>query len=337
MEWKPYYDAELRQPGTRDKIVDWLRAAGEDDALSTMIGSGTVFSFPHTGIDYSGPIQTRVVAALYRAGIKRVIALGLIHGSLVPAYRVAMDESASQGERADAFEHVSGAVLPAKRDLETPFGTHPVAAVTEPMPAEIRVDADDLLQNEFSLDTFHSVLRLTADVFQVELLPILPLFIGMTRHPITGSFETAARLAHWLREQWDDETAIVTTGDVVHYGAVYGSEHEGVSPVSLESRIHARLEELFANAFEERDLETAYQISLHGLKSDQREILPILSHLLGEAACAELLTFELSDYASILDTDPPCLVASALIAYQNRNVVRLKNRNASRTKNSVSD
>lgn len=329
MEWRPYYDAELRQPGTRDKIVDWLRVAGEDDALPTMIGNGTVFSFPHTGIDDSGPIQARVVAALYRAGIKRVIALGVMHGSLIPAYRVAMDESASRGERADAFEHVSGAFLPTRRHLETPFGTHSVATLTEPMSAEIRVDTDELLRDEFSLDTFHAVLRLAADVFQVELLPVLPLYIGMTRHPITGSFETAARLAHWLREQWDDETAIVTTGDVVHYGAVYGSEDEGLSSVPLELRFRVRLEELFANAYAERDLETAYQSSLHGLKSDQREILPLLVHTLGEDARAELLTFELSDYASILDTVPPCLVASALIAYENRN--------ASRTESLVSE
>ncbi len=67
MEWRSYCDAELRQPGARDKIVDWLRIAGEEDALSTMIGNLTVFSFPHTDVDYSGPIQARVVAALYQA------------------------------------------------------------------------------------------------------------------------------------------------------------------------------------------------------------------------------------------------------------------------------
>lgn len=44
----------------------------------------------------------------------------------------------------------------------------------------------------------------------------------------------------------------------------------------------------------------------------------------------ELVAFELSDYAPSLDTDPLCLVASALIAYKNRNASRLKNRNASR-------
>lgn len=107
MEWRSYCNAELRQPGTRDKIADWLRIAGEEDALSTMIGNRTVFSFPHTDVDCSGRIQTRTVAALYQAVIKRVIDLGGMHGSLVAAHRVAIDESVSQQERANAFAYGS--------------------------------------------------------------------------------------------------------------------------------------------------------------------------------------------------------------------------------------
>ena len=148
----------------------------------------------------------------------------------------------------------------------------------------------------------------------------------MTRNPISGSFETAVTLADWLRNQWDVETAIVTTGDVVHYGAVYGSKDEGSVPGQLESRFRTKLKELLATAFAQRDLENAYQISLLELKSDQREILPVLAHMLGAEACAELLAFELSDYSGIFDTAPPCLVASALIAYKRRNAVRLTSR-----------
>ncbi len=246
MEWKPYYDAELRRSGTRDKLVEWLRIADEDGVLSAMIGSRGVLSFPHTAVDYSGPIQARVVARLYRSNIKRVIALGVMHGSLVPVYCTAMDESASQEERASSFAHGSGAFLQAKRRLETPFGTHPIEALTEPLPDGIRLDTDDLLKREFSFDTFYAVMRLAADVFHVEPLPVTPLYVGMTRNPMTGSFETAATLADWLSTQWDAETAIVTTGDVVHYGAVYGSEDESLAPAPLESRFRQRLEDLFA-------------------------------------------------------------------------------------------
>ena len=192
MEWKPYYNAELRRPGTRDKIANWLRVAGENAALSAMIGSHTVFSFPHTAVDYSGPIQARVVSWLYRKGFKRMIALGVLHGSLIPDHETATNVSASQEERASAFANVSGAFLPAKRRLETPVGKLDIEMLTEPMPDEIRLDSTNLLQREFSLDTFHAVVRLAADVFQVEPLSVLPLYIGMTRHPISGSFEVAA-------------------------------------------------------------------------------------------------------------------------------------------------
>jgi len=326
MEWKPYYDAELRRPGTRDKIADWLQVADEGDSLSAMIENQTVFSFPHTAVEYSGILQARVVSWLYRKGFKRVIALGVTHGSLISEYQVATNKLASQQERADAFAQVSGGFLPEKRLLETPFGEHPIAVLSEPLPDGIRLDTDNLLQNEFSLDTFLAVMRLAADVFQVEPLPVLPLYVGMMRNPISGSFETAVTLADWLRSQWDAETAIVTTGDVVHYGAVYGSKDEGSVPGQLESRFRTKLKELLATAFAQRDLENAYQISLLELKSDQREILPVLAHMLGAEACAELLAFELSDYSDIFGTAPPCLVASALIAYKRRNAARLTNR-----------
>ena len=320
MEWKPYYDAELRRSGTRAKLVERLRVAADDDVLSAMVGSRAVLSFPHSAVDYSGPIQARVVASLYRSNIKQVIALGVMHGSLVPTYCTAMDESASQEERAYAFAHVSGAFLQAKQRLETPFGTHPIEPLTEPLPDGIRLDTNDLLKREFSLDAFCAVMRLAADVFHVEPLPVIPLYVGMARNPMMGSFETAATLADWLRAHWDAKTAIVTTGDVVHYGAVYGSEDEGFAPAPLESRFRQRLEDLFATSFTERDLEAAYQMSLNELKSDQREILPVLAYLLGEDACPELLAFGLSDYSPILDTAPPCLVASALIAYKSGNI-----------------
>lgn len=318
MQWKPYYDAELRRPETRDRISDGLRRAAEEPPLLATSPGRAVLSFPHTAIDYSGPIQAQVVADLYRANVNRVIALGVMHGAMVPACQVATDELASQQERANAFSHVSGAFLPANRTLETPFGSLLMDSLPPPIPDEIRKDTSDLLHNEFSLDTFHAVLRLAADVFGVESPRVLPLYVGMTRHPITGSFETAESLSEWLTSQWDDDTAIVTTGDVVHYGEVYGSANENTSEDSLQSRFRARLEYLFTKAFVERDLETAYQMSLHELKSDQREILPVLICMLGADAKADLLSFELSDYAPIFDTEPPCLVASALIAYKNR-------------------
>jgi len=316
MEWKPYYAAELCRAGCRERIVNWLQAAGENDKRLAMIGKRTVLSFPHTAVDYSGQLQARVAAWLVQNGFRRVITLGVVHGSLNPVYRMAADDALPYARRLASIVQVTGAFTPTAESLETPFGSLAVGRLSAAAPWGVRPDISGLLNNEFSLDTFHAILRLATDVFQVSPLSVFPVYVGMLRHPISGSFEAAATLASWLRNQWDDSTAIVTTGDVVHYGDVYGSNAEGPAFNHLGAHFRQRLDDLHATAFVERDLETAYQMSVQELKSDHREILPLIVRLLGEDARAELLTFELSDYAAILDTVTPCLVASALIAYK---------------------
>lgn len=319
MDWKSYYDEELRAAKTHDKIVHWLRAADELAATSGRADPRTVLSFPHTAVDAAGPLQSRVVAWRYRCGFTRVVALGVMHGSLIPTYQVAANEFLSQEERCDAFAQISGAFLPAADRLTTPFGLLPVQ-IGYPLPDGVRMDTQGLLKNEFSLDTFHAILRLAADVYDVERLTVIPTYIGMTRNPVTGAFDTADALAPWLLSQWNEETAIVTTGDVIHYGTSYGSDVGVASPKQLASHFRHRLETCLDLAFRERRIETAFQIAQRELKSDQREILPLLVRLVGEGAVTDIEVFELSDYASILKLPPPCLVASALIAYKRRGV-----------------
>ena len=317
MDWKSYYDEELREAGIRDKIVHWLRVADKMALSSSKNDRRTVFSFPHTAIDYSGPLQARVVSWLVRSGFKRVIALGVMHGSLIPVHRTATNELAPQDERLSAFAQISGAFLPTTEQLKTPFGDLAVSTEVGNQPPEIRRDLADLLKDEFSLDTFFGMLRLAADLDHIEPLHVTPFYIGMTRNPVTGSFEIARAVARWLLDQWDDETAIVTTGDVVHYGTVYGSEVADAALEQLESQFRHQLEALLGMAFRDRQMEEAYQIAQCKLKSDQREILPLLVYLLGEKAVANIEVFALSDYANILKTAPPCLVSSALIAYKH--------------------
>ena len=317
MNWKTYYEAELRQEGCRERIAEWLRLAHQRELSDSSDSRRTILSIPHTAIDYSGPLQARVIARLAHQGVRRVIALGVLHGSMVPEYRLASDGDAPLDDRLAAIDCVSGAFYPTAKLLNTPFGSLDVASMPTETSREIRLDSTDLLRREFSLDTFHSMLRLAVDVFQIAPIPVLPLYVGMTRHPVTGSFDVAASLAAWLQDQWDAGTAIVTTGDVVHYGAFYGSQDHGSATESLTTLFRERLDELFDAAFVRRDFESAYQMSLQVLKSDQREILPILAHLLEGTACASVEAFELSDYAAVLDSAPPCLVASALIAYKS--------------------
>jgi hypothetical protein len=65
----------------------------------------------------------------------------------------------------------------------------------------------------------------------------------------------------------------------------------------------------------DRDWALAHQLSLDVLHNDQREILPVVSSVLGPAR-ARILDFALSDYADILGAPPPCRVASALVVYE---------------------
>jgi len=135
---------------------------------------------------------------------------------------------------------------------------------------------------------------------------------------VSRSFQSAEALASWLARYWDVSTAVVATGDVVHCGTAYGSEGDNASAAALSARFRRSLERLFIQALTNRDLEAAYRQSLHVLKSDQREILPVLAYLLGEGASANPLSYELSDYAPIFGVPAPCLVASALIEYKGR-------------------
>jgi hypothetical protein len=313
MDWKTHYQAELAQSDGRDRVAAWLRRPIDERVVSAL-ARGAILSFPHTTLDYAGPLQASVVSGLCEAGIDRVVALGVLHSGGVPVYRRALDPAEPPEVRARCFAEVEGAfALPAER-IETPFG---------PLPARpagggpVRVDRADLLEREFSLDTFASVLKLASEVLARPPIPVTAVFVGMTRNPATGSFETARRAASWLRRIVDGRTAVVTTGDVVHYGTAYGlaeSDAGEADQSALERAFRLRVEQVLAQAMNGED-ETAYHASLDELRNDQREILPVLASFLGPHAAFEILSFSLSDYSRILSTPPPCYVASALLSY----------------------
>ena len=140
----------------------------------------------------------------------------------------------------------------------------------------------------------------------------------MTRNPLSGSFEGAASLARALRQLVTRRTAVVATGDLVHYGRGYDVEERvRTMPTDVEAlrAFFAReVEGTLRLALEDHDYEAAFARSEQVLRSDQRHLLPVLAELLGTGAESSVLEFELSDYAPILEVEPPCLVASALVA-----------------------
>jgi len=313
MNWKTYYAAEVRSPDAARKMTGWLERARREP-VSSGFPRTAVLSFPHTTLDAAGPLQASVVEAIYRSDCRRVLVLGVLHTSRLPAGSVAADPKKTAPDRSRAFHELAGGFLPVEDALATPFGMLSVVPATPAPDVPARPDDAGVLRDEFSLDTFLAMLRLGAIVFGARPPQVVPIYVGLTRHPVSGSFAVAHALGAWLRERWS-EAAIIATGDVVHYGAFYGTPVHGGPWPELEVRLVERLKESFRCAFERGDDAVAYEIGRRDLRSDQREMLPVVTRLLDSGARGDILACELTDYAGILHVAPPCRVASALIAY----------------------
>ncbi len=326
MDWKNFYRDELACPEGRTQVREIFDSlAASDEEVDSALRRRAVLSFPHTSVRYSGPVTGRVVAALYRAGARRVIALGVLHGQCTPLpYRDLFREYhrltavPARGDKLarEIFETFRGAFAPPP-PLSTVFGDVPRFEPQGAGESPLREDAG-MLANEFSLDTFLSFMAFQACRLECDPIPVFPVYVSMTRDP-DGSFEAAGELARWLRAAAPRGTAVVTTADLVHYGHAYSAADEmhgmPTDPLDLTRHFRDHVEQTLAMALKERDYERSHQACSTTLKSDHRHVLPILAEYLGRGARHRLLSFALSDYQGILGVPPPCVVASALAAY----------------------
>lgn len=320
MDWKPYYRAELEREDTRIRLEDALGSASRGRAVDRLLEGGAVLSFPHTAAQYAGPLQSGVVAALYRRQPSLVIALGVLHLSGHRAYRVAASAAETHARRREAFRVLAGGLVAPESRVSTPFGPLDLAPLAGEVPGVLRRDREGTLKDEFSLDLFLALVRLYADLEGVPQLRILPIYVGMTRDPGSGSFDQARRLASAVAGLAGPETATVTTGDLVHFGHTYDQD-ERIETMpsdlrSLSSFFRSETEEALDLALTRGDQAGAFERCERILHSDQRYVLPVLAELLGSGARFDVLEFSLSDYSSILGVEPPALVASALVSYQ---------------------
>ena len=322
MDWKTYYHNEMAQPATKEYLAGLLASFKEDRDMDALVERGAILSFPHTAARYIGPLQTRVVSSLYRMGIKRVIALGVLHTSTLPSpydemYRVALDGERSANERLEAYASLRGGFVPECDQMDTAFGGIPCGGIAQDQAVGVRTDRMGVLKNEFSLDSFFSLISLYAQEHAISPIDVSPLYVGMTRDPVNGSFAAAADIADLLRSMRGPDTAIVTTGDIVHYGTAYTPQEEmlDVQEEELEPFFRRECERVLALAIEKQDLDGAFRDSNEILRSDQRYILPIIAKHFEARGQAKILSFSLSNYAEILNSERPCFVASALVAY----------------------
>jgi len=312
--WKDHYRSELEAAGSLRRLVEWLER-GADDRIVEAIERRAIVSAPHTKLEASGPLLAAWVAAVFSIPLDRILALGVLHSGGVPALRTALDDTVDLAARRTAFDEVRGAFTPQTRAVETPFGVQPIVRLDEE-PEVLRADRSGLLREEFSLDTLLAVLRLGAEVFGREPIPVELLYVGMTRDPIEGGFGVADRVAVWLRSRWDARTAVVATGDLVHYGAVYGTgTGRPGDREELTTMFRAEVQATLRLALADADLEAAWQRCTEVLGNDQREILPVIVSAIAPRTSFRILHFELTDYASVFDVPRPCDVASALVVY----------------------
>jgi len=85
----------------------------------------------------------------------------------------------------------------------------------------------------------------------------------------------------------------------------------------LTAMLGASLRDMHDAALGRHDFETAWDIGTR-LRSDQRQILPVIAALLGRGASCEPLALRLSDYAGINDRPRLCFVAAALNLFHPR-------------------
>lgn len=326
MKWKRYYRDEFNVLTVQDTINALFSTSSQDHLLDAMIRNGAVCSFPHTALAYAGEAQAQVISSLYRTGRRRVIALGVFHvwghESTKGIYQLAMDDKAPPELRERAFSRLNGAFLPGETYYDSPYGKLPFAPLSPEEHARFHRDTESLLAQEFSLDTFFTLVKYYSLAHDMPPLQVVPIYVGMTRDPMQGSFGSAEEIGDALRLMISPEDAIVATGDVVHYGMGYSDEKtmHGLPSSSdeLQLRLREDLQETLDLVVRKKEYERAFPKLDMFLNNDQRYLLPVLSEYLGGHADYEVMSFQLSDYAAINEVRHPCVVASSLIAYLQR-------------------
>ena len=324
MDWRRYCrDALLKE---KERILSWIdEYETGDEAITAVLRDGGLVSFPHTTIDYSGEMTTKVVTSLYSAGVERVVALGVIHvGALSERYQARftelLDPHTDITVRRGHLDAFAGAFI--RSDDKAAFGD---IELIPPIKTWNRIrTGDDLLAGEFCLDYFLSILRLAADRLGRAPLPVLPIYIGASFDPMTGSFSISSETAAEIDQLRDGRTAIVVTGDLVHYGTNYSEprEMEGkpTTIAELERYFLPLVKESLHAITKSKDYLAAFELANAVLHNDQRFLLSVVGEILGEDADFEIMEFHLSDYAPIWKVDPPCVVASSLVTFTPRQV-----------------
>jgi predicted class III extradiol MEMO1 family dioxygenase len=174
------------------------------------------------------------------------------------------------------------------------------------------------IEYEFSLDNFLYILERTADLHNVDPPEVETIFLPRLQYNENGPQRMVQDLTdeveHITKKDLSD-TAFVLTGDLCHYGRKYGTENIVEDPDHMIlDRIREGLDLIYL-----RNDNKGYISHARSNLNDQWAIAVALRSLLPEQLQWEILSYHLSDYSKVLDSEPPCLVASTFYGVFPRN------------------
>jgi hypothetical protein len=165
------------------------------------------------------------------------------------------------------------------------------------------------IEREFSLDNFEYVLEQYARIHYQHEIPVRRKVFPF---PAASRLrESVDALTTDLRQVIDAGTAVLTTGDLCHYGHGYAAFHS--EPVTVVPHPERGLSEKILSAlsalYEKNDTEDFIRQS-RALLSDHVAAAMLVKALLGERTALEVFELKFSDYAATLSAERPTLVAS---------------------------
>jgi hypothetical protein len=173
----------------------------------------------------------------------------------------------------------------------------------------IYTERDAITADEFSLDNLEILINVAADMSGVRP----PLVIK--RYPLlTQGDPTTLEGYDELLTLQQQGAALVATGDLIHHGTGYGTAPEDARELDSQETMQWATQSIqeHIDALLLRDFRK-FEEQCDRLRSDFRDVGPVLSSLLGNGA-AELQDLRLIDYSDVLEAPAPTWVAAALIA-----------------------
>ncbi|MCK5773188.1 MAG: hypothetical protein KAH57_05320 [Thermoplasmata archaeon] len=165
------------------------------------------------------------------------------------------------------------------------------------------------LDLEFSLDGFRELSILFSQELGLTPLEIDEVFMplhGRVDDDLSVFVEDHVRFGRELQNRVDDDTAIVLTGDLTHFGHGYGVK---VIPEDHEGMIYRNIGVMLDLLYVKRDLLSFVEMAKERL-NDQIANGTALASLLEGDLDHRIFYHRLSDYSEVLGSKEPTVVAS---------------------------